>query len=441
MENANSTICAGLEPGDGESLVSWQSAWFAVVAIAMNSMSSPNGKVLGFPSSWGEVLRSSPLICFFDALELSSFWLFVMVFNREGPCVAARRVVAVRFNDCESDQIIGTVRSRFWITQVGFSIAVLTQAIKLFAMRGVIGCQVCALFYLYSWTLSQALMLCASYNITTSLPLLRPGPDGSIISQGLLPYVPLHAIGVISHIAWLYGLQDEILHNSSFNNGIGTIVSTVLLVLFSVVIPFYRMGNIQYTKLTAALTVPNLIIHSAVAAGMFKPWNIAIDAFFRDVQAVPSLHKGDNWGLPIETDLSAFTLARQTIIGGILPLVFLFIHATLVAADRTIYARDIFGFSLQAWMNMIACIEGVVSRLVQSVEQTDIIFSMWWKTSWIMILPGDWALGSDKTASFEMVGACFIGANLVWPLLWFWKVWGDLHPECTAKPGWTEYLG
>ncbi|KAJ8132578.1 hypothetical protein O1611_g1046 [Lasiodiplodia mahajangana] len=197
MENSNSTTCAGLGPADGESPVTWQTAWFAVVAIAMNSMSSPNGMVLGFPSAWGEVLRSSPIICLFDALELSTFWLFIIIFNGEGPCIAARRVVRVRFSDeisteeksidGERSQSMSELRSRFWIAQAAFCIGTLTQAVKLFGLRGVYGSQICAAFYLYSWFISQALILASDYGIQKPLPAQKPGRVRAITAQGLLP--------------------------------------------------------------------------------------------------------------------------------------------------------------------------------------------------------------------------------------------------------------
>lgn len=166
--------------GPDEATVSWQSTWFAIVAIAMNSMSSPNGMVLSFPSSWGEALRSSPILCLFDAAELTLFWLLTVLLTGESPRVAARRVARVRFHEAggqSAEQSLSRLRRRFWATQAAFGVAALTQTVKLFSFRGVFRFQECATFYLYLWAISQALILAAGSEWQAQpLPPLPPGP-------------------------------------------------------------------------------------------------------------------------------------------------------------------------------------------------------------------------------------------------------------------------
>ncbi len=38
-------------------------------------------------------------------------------------------------------------------------------------------------------------------------------------------------------------------------------------------------------------------------------------------------------------------------------------------------------------------------------------------------------------------GASFVVMNSALSLLWFWKVWAQVQPACTVKPGWTDVFG
>ncbi|KAK7946318.1 uncharacterized protein PG986_010639 [Apiospora aurea] len=108
--------CFGRSPGPGEANVTWQSAWFAIAAVAMNSI--------------------SPIICLFDAVELTLFWLLAVLLTGESPRIAARRVARVRFRDtmaeirgqCQenAEQSLTQLRSRFCVAQAAFAVAALT---------------------------------------------------------------------------------------------------------------------------------------------------------------------------------------------------------------------------------------------------------------------------------------------------------------------------
>jgi hypothetical protein len=155
--------------------VPWQIALWDLAPITMNSMFQPNGMVLSFPSAWGVALRSSPIFCLFDGLDLTHFCLILIVFNGDNPRQAARRIARVRFDDVDdetSDGSLTTLRKRFWIVNVIFVLSTLLAAIKILSFRGTAGVQSSAVCYLYSYLISSALILAA-------------GPDSGV--EGFAP--------------------------------------------------------------------------------------------------------------------------------------------------------------------------------------------------------------------------------------------------------------
>ena len=216
----NSTrICWLKTTAPDDSVTTWQSAFWGIIIIAMNSILQDNGMVLGLPSTWGMALRSSPIVCLFDALELTASWLIFIIFNADYPRTAARRVAVVRFRDATGNnggQTLSKLRDNFWVIQVVFIIGTLTQVIKIFACTGMPGTQLSAAFCLFSWTVSQALVLAAGSNWTSAeLTVLQGEMLQDVASQGCgeLLLIPLQA--TYHHLAWIDVLLQVLLNNGS----------------------------------------------------------------------------------------------------------------------------------------------------------------------------------------------------------------------------------
>jgi hypothetical protein len=83
--------------------VEWQIAFFWMICLAMNSMTQPSGRVCELSSKHRFLLRSSPVICAFDAVGVLALWIFHMLWHLEAPSTAARRIARARFRDVENE--------------------------------------------------------------------------------------------------------------------------------------------------------------------------------------------------------------------------------------------------------------------------------------------------------------------------------------------------
>jgi hypothetical protein len=95
--------------------VIWQVAFWAVVALAMNSMAQPGGKFCGFPSRYRRYLSSSPILCLANAISTVLSALLAMLCLKMDPrkaCLFAVRarseVISTEVKE-KNDAIIGKV--------------------------------------------------------------------------------------------------------------------------------------------------------------------------------------------------------------------------------------------------------------------------------------------------------------------------------------------
>ncbi|KAG7008016.1 hypothetical protein G7Y79_00007g021410 [Physcia stellaris] len=141
--------------------VSWQSAFWALVPIALNSMSQPSGKVLGFPPKYGFFLNSSPIVCVANALELV-FKLSWRSWSMRSLDEAFDSVADELFGNDESPEHPDTItqlQEMKAVRLIVFSFGALPQVVKLCAMRGIVRTQICALLFLGSFMVIEAIML------------------------------------------------------------------------------------------------------------------------------------------------------------------------------------------------------------------------------------------------------------------------------------------
>jgi hypothetical protein len=145
--------------------VSWQSAFWALVAIALNSMCQPSGKVCRFPSADSFYLRSSPIVCAVDSLQTILKSICFLLLGHP-PRDAVARIARERFPNAADDD--GDREDRFgswekhnvkrWIV-LGFGS--ITQIVKLYALRGIPWTQAWATMFFLSWIVTELLVIVA----------------------------------------------------------------------------------------------------------------------------------------------------------------------------------------------------------------------------------------------------------------------------------------
>jgi hypothetical protein len=76
--------------------ISWQTAWWSISPLAINTMVQPSGWICGFDPSLRTYLRSSPIVCAFDAFTIPVRFLIYRFYSRDSTIVAVRKVVRAR---------------------------------------------------------------------------------------------------------------------------------------------------------------------------------------------------------------------------------------------------------------------------------------------------------------------------------------------------------
>ncbi|KAG6995802.1 hypothetical protein G7Y79_00041g077540 [Physcia stellaris] len=140
--------------------VSWQSAFWALVPIALNSMTQPAGRVLGMPSKYSFYLNSSPIVCMGNALEIVSK-LCWRTYDLNSVDAAAHWTAKEIFEDVERPEPpteLEKLQENRTVRLCIFILGALPQVIKLYAMRGIVGTKVCASMYLSSFLVIEAAM-------------------------------------------------------------------------------------------------------------------------------------------------------------------------------------------------------------------------------------------------------------------------------------------
>jgi len=154
--------------------VSWQSAFWSLPPLAINTMMQDSGRVCGFDPALRTYLRSSPVICVLDAtLTLIRFTLYLLSGNDDSVKVLERIGIAAK-KVMEANKLVKVVEKdkeveeakKLGIQQLEdskpirymwFAIGVLPQALKLMACTGLPWTQAWGCFYLSSFLVREIL--------------------------------------------------------------------------------------------------------------------------------------------------------------------------------------------------------------------------------------------------------------------------------------------
>lgn len=470
-------ICGRLVKGPDDGVVAWPSAFWAIVAIALNSMLQPNGMVLSLPSTWGIALRSSPIVCLFDALDLTSFWLTLMFFGGESPRMAAKRVARVRFRDVDDEdgeQSLKSLRKKFWLIQVIFIVTTATQTVKLFACQGIIGTQLCAGFYIYSYLASEALIWAAGDDWKTAeLPFLNSSSLDQIAAQGLLPWIPFHIFGALCHGAWIGTLFGD-LFEVQMSTTVDVFFVGFTLVVSGSVVPLIlnRTDSSRSIHLSsnqrkyfALLVLLELALEFAWAIttpleGRYGPYLSASYPFGAILFVADQVSAAFNRSSRKVVDRITFTIpgvliaVYQLLVATIWDKTIDEIALSIIIIGPLILVIPVLGSFGRRTFNMpplldfvwyiIVCAVLVFFVASDKLQVNGFLIIITVMGSKIFLSKLDRRFGGDNDRfSASLAGVCLVAMLAVTTFVWYWKVWilPFRHPECTVKPSWVEIFG
>ncbi|CAG8973916.1 hypothetical protein HYALB_00003694 [Hymenoscyphus albidus] len=141
--------------------VLWYSLFWGILAIAVNSMSQPSGRVCESPAVVGFMLGSSPIICTLDVLILVVRMAYYSI-SLKSARKAIQVVVIQRFAlDDENSGTFSDFRKNA-IFRWFFFVLTVAQAIKIFAFEGIIWTKVWASMYIGSFLIIEMLVVIPS---------------------------------------------------------------------------------------------------------------------------------------------------------------------------------------------------------------------------------------------------------------------------------------
>lgn len=142
----NATVFVIVSPN--ENIVIWQSALWAVLALALNAMTQPSSADPS-PTPAISLVRSSPLICFMDAVSIP-VWLIVGCYYGES---ASNSHASKRMATCPNCTPASAPIFSATTSAVFFILGPLPQAIKLAGMSNVSLTQSIGLIFLVAYLL------------------------------------------------------------------------------------------------------------------------------------------------------------------------------------------------------------------------------------------------------------------------------------------------
>lgn len=271
--------------------MTWQSVFWAVVPIALNSMSQPSGRILGYPSTYNFALRCSPIVCALSGID-SIVRLIAYTIAEGGLSEGTRRFVAVRFEDRQhnDDGSFDSLRKNTTFRILLFVLGAVPQLVKVYATRGIPWTQAWCMAFLASFAVDEAFLLVARLQGIQALPVPTPQTQTHYRVR-LLPIYELYARLVLwASGAFAYGffthgfyeLTDRLFGKAGLTRAVGFVACSLLWLSFAA-LPAFEVIAVIFSVLTIPATVATMMYLPAVFVfGVFsaRPHDSAVSEIF-----------------------------------------------------------------------------------------------------------------------------------------------------------------
>ncbi|MCJ1437756.1 hypothetical protein MMC27_007143 [Xylographa pallens] len=184
------------------STVSAQSAFWAVVALALNTACQPTGSVLSSPAAHSRALRTSPIICVADAI-VTLLAFVTLLAQRHGVRDSARAILYWRFHENGVEPEEGAKIEQGWFRALIFVLGALPQMIKVIGLQGVPWTQALCSAYLAPFVVVELLLALAGKE--------RDDFDRAIIQRNYVEKLAKFSRnigGIVQTGLWIYLLAD-----------------------------------------------------------------------------------------------------------------------------------------------------------------------------------------------------------------------------------------
>lgn len=414
----NSTV---LIPGltTSASTVSWQTAFWTLVAIALNTCLQECGQVCGIKREFSILLRSSPIFCLTDTVVICVQLLY---FAPRAGVRQAIEIIAASRNQRNFERAYQEPRLVNYITRGILLSAALTQSIKLFILRGVPWTQFFGASYLSSYCLNAILNVFGNPTVfENNLGAPEPYPREQLFFRKRVINPAAKLAPVLQIIAWMVALRSVLPEDGLFSSGL----CGILLHLPGMLL-YLTPLMIIWAFALATVSCLDFII-------MFGPGAILFSLFF--------VHPRPGWQSVLDLISSLLDVSEDTAIIG---------TGTFLAIASLLLHLCLYPFMIcSAVAERLAPLTVLVLNLFDQFDPYGVTLSFILiaaGTSYLLsriILFGSLARRLRLTSlgmTNDLGCACLFlfMANVTFALLYFTL---GYDPDGTYKPHWTENLG
>ncbi|KAJ9605094.1 hypothetical protein H2200_010484 [Cladophialophora chaetospira] len=402
--------------------ISWQTAFWALIAIAINTCLQHSGSVCDIDASLAIFVRSSPIFCVVDTIIV---WCQTAYYTKQKGIHGALRLVAASRKQHEHQENRGSLSAARIMTGSIVLLVALLQSVKLFAFQGLPWTQTFAAMYLFTYLTTAALNFfgqpAESADTTLELGVRR----GDIAPPPRLSHLMAIISAALQGSLWIFVITKAIPADwlESVNQCLLIPGYGLKIILLSMIIPLATfVSSLAYVTLG--------LLDAAILLGPGLSLVAAVTMVIKSLTPDFGVWLSDLFGLNVET----FAKGSGTIVIAIIAST-QYCFLGFVVSSRTFeHVSDLITPLFDIWEIQNGSFEATAALWLTAFSSY-VLFRL------VFIGKVARALGLSKLkiASTHGWAALFLfHANLGLTILYYAYVY---QPETTYQPSWTKNLG